>query len=523
MRIVLSAIGVAVLAAGYGRLGAQPAPARTHLVIVVDGLRPDYVTADVMPRLTRLGQRGIVFTAHHSVFPTVTRVNASSFVTGAYPETHGLLGNDIYVPSVNASVALDTGERQNLEAVARAEGQLLTAPSLGEILRQAGRRFLGVSSGSTGSALLLNHTVGLIAGDGAGAVIHTDYTLPPELGSRVLAALGPAPAHATPNDPQNQRAIDAYLKFGIEQLRPDVTLMWLNDPDGTAHANGIGAAPTRRSLTLVDAGIGRLEDALRAQGRLDQTNIIVTSDHGFSTQTGTFKLGELVAPFVRKMDDGSPDLVVAEGAIYLRNKSDASRMQTIVAALQRRPEVGAIFTQARRLFTPGSAAEGAGNDKAFEGVVPGTLSFDVARWNNASRSGDILVSANWSRAANSAGFPGTTTQEGVAGHGTSSPYDIHNTLIAAGPDFREHATSEIPTGNVDLAPTLLQLLGLPVPQSMTGRVLREALREGPTVSAVRVEHLTETVSTPDRTYKLTAHISVVEGHRYLDYTEVSRH
>jgi arylsulfatase A-like enzyme len=520
MRIVLSAISVAVLAAGYGRLGAQAAPARTHLVIVVDGLRPDYVTADVMPRLTRMGQRGIVFTDHHSVFPTVTRVNASSFVTGAYPETHGLLGNEIYVPSVNVSAALDTGERQNLEAVARAEGQLLTAPSLGEILRQAGRKLLAVSSGSTGSALLLNHTAGQIEGDGA--LMHSDFTLPPALGARVLAALGPAPAHATPNDPQNQRAIDAYLKFGIEQVRPDVTLMWLNDPDGTAHANGIGAALTRRSLTLVDAGIGRLEDTLRAQGRLDQTNIIVTSDHGFSTQTGTFKLGELVAPFVRKMDDGSPDLVVAEGAIYLRNKSDATRMQTIVAALQRRPEVGAIFTRSRRLFTLGTAAEGAGNDRAFEGVVPGTLSFDVARWNNSSRSGDILVSANWSRTANSAGFPGTTTQEGVAGHGTSSPYDIHNTLIAAGPDFREHATSEIPTGNVDLAPTLLQLLGVPAPQSMTGRVLREALREGPSSSTVRVERLTETVTTPDRTYELTAHISVVEGHRYLDYTEVSR-
>lgn len=521
MRRVLTAVGVAALAVAAANLRAQPAPARTHLVIVVDGLRPDYVTADVMPRLTRLGQRGIVFTAHHSVFPTVTRVNASSFVTGAYPETHGLLGNDIYIPSVNATAALDTGERQNLEAVARAEGRLLTADTLGEILRLAGRRLLAVSSGSTGSSLLLNHTVDHLAGDGAGAVIHSDYTLPPELGPRVLAALGPVPAHATPNDPQNQRAIDAYLKFGIEQLRPDVTLMWLNDPDGTAHANGIGAALTRRSLTLVDAGIGRIEDTLRSQGRLGQTNIIVTSDHGFSTHTGTLNLAALVAPFVRKLDDGSPDIVVAEGAIYLRSKSDRTRLQAIVSALQRRPEVGAIFTQSRRLFTVGAAAEGPTNDKAFEGVVPGTLSFDVARWNNA-RSGDILVSANWSRAANKAGFPGTTTQEGVAGHGTSSPYDIHNTLIAAGPDFRERATSEIPTGNVDLAPTLLQLLGIPVPRTMSGRVVREALREGPSTSAVRVEHVTETVKTADGSYELTAHTSVVEGHRYLDYTEVSR-
>src|SRR5262249_13643054 len=109
----------------------QRQPSISHLVIVVDGLRPDYVTRDVMPRLYGLSQRGIVFTAHHSVFPTVTRVNASSFVTGAYPETHGLLGNTIYIPSVNATRGLDTGMRENLEAVRRAEGQLLTAPNLG--------------------------------------------------------------------------------------------------------------------------------------------------------------------------------------------------------------------------------------------------------------------------------------------------------------------------------------------------------------------------------------------------------
>ena len=40
---------------------AQPAPPVVHLVIVVDGLRPDYVTPNVMPRLVRLGERGMVF------------------------------------------------------------------------------------------------------------------------------------------------------------------------------------------------------------------------------------------------------------------------------------------------------------------------------------------------------------------------------------------------------------------------------------------------------------------------------
>jgi len=479
---------------------AQAPAKHTQLVIVVDGLRPDYVTPDVMPRLFRLGRRGIVFNAHHAVFPTVTRVNASSFVTGAYPETHGLLGNTIYIPSVDATRVLDTGDRNNLEQVARAEGRLLAAPTLGELLQGAGMKLLGVSSGSTGSAFLLNHTVS------GGAIIHTDYTLPPALGAEVAAALGPAPAHATPNDAQNQRAIDAYLKVGLDTIHPHVTLMWLNDPDGSAHENGIGAPITRKSLSLVDSGIGRIEDTLRTKGLLDRTNIIVTSDHGFSTHTGEFTLESLVLPFAKTMADGTKDIVVAEGAIYLRAGSDPPRLNAIVAALQRRPEVGAIFT---RPSTPGGR----------DGIVPGTLSFDVARWNHP-RSGDILVSANWSASPNSVGFAGTTTDPGVAGHGSSSPFDIHNTLIAVGPDFRERATSNVPTANVDIAPTLLRLLGLPVSPSMTGRVIEEGLRTGG--STPGVTHAAETVTSADGRYVLTAHISSVAGRRYLDSTSVSR-
>ena len=472
-------------------VGAQPAqPRHTHLVIVVDGLRPDYVTRDVMPRLTRLGQRGIVFTAHHSVFPTVTRVNASSFVTGSYPETHGLLGNTIYIPSASAK-PLDTGQRENLQAVERGEGTLLTAPTLGEILNANGMTLLGVSSGSTGSSYLLNHAAA------GGPVIHYDYTKPPELASKVLSILGPPPAEEMPNDPRNQRAIDAYLKIGLDDIHPDVTLMWINDPDGTAHARGIGDPLTKKSLSLVDAGIGRIEDTLRERGLLESTNIIVTSDHGFSTETGELNLPALVAPFAKKLADGSDDIVVAEGAIYLRQKDD-DRLAAIVAALQKRPEVGAIFTR-----------DGKG----------GTLPFSIARWDH-KRSGDILVSANWTDKTNQFGYKGTTTQKGVAGHGSSSPYDIHNTLIAAGPDFRERATSNVATANVDIAPTLLRLLGIAAPPSMTGRVIEEGLRGG-VAPAPRVTRV-ETAATADGSYSVSAHLSLVGAFRYLDYTEVKR-
>jgi arylsulfatase A-like enzyme len=482
-------VAVVALAAVATVAGQTPA-SHTQLVIVVDGLRPDYVTPEVMPRLFRLGQRGIVFNAHHAVFPTVTRVNSPSFVTGSYPETHGLMGNNIYIPGANATKGLDTGDKVNLEAAERAEGKLLTAPTLGEILEPAGRKALAVSSGSSGSAYLLNHS------SAKGATIHYDFTYPASLGARAAAVLGPVPAHATPNDAQNQYAIDAYLKLGLSEIHPDVTFMWLNDPDGTAHANGIGAELTLKSLALVDGGIGRVEDELRAKGLLDRTNIFVTSDHGFSTHIGTLRLASLVAPFAKPLPDGSPDIVVAEGAIYFRGGADAARVSAIVAALQR----------------PGAGAEG---------VVPGTLSFAVARWNHR-RSGEILVSANWTDEKNETGYPGKTTDSGKAGHGTSSPFDIHNTLIAAGPDLREHASSDVPTGNVDLAPTLLHLLGLQVPSSMTGRVIEEALRSGPPIASVNVERVTETVKSPDGKYTLTAHLSKAAGKTYLDFTDVKR-
>jgi arylsulfatase A-like enzyme len=499
MRKTIAAAAV-LLALGLIRLhGQAPAPI-THLVIVVDGLRPDYVTPDVMPRLAQLGRRGIVFNAHHAVFPTVTRVNASSFVTGAYPETHGVLGNTIYIPSVDPARGLDTGERENLERVEHAEGRLLTAPTLGEILSQHGKKLLAVSSGSTGSSYLLNHT------PGTGAIVHTEYVRPIELGPRVLAAVGPVPPHATPNDAQNRYAIDAYLKFGLDDLHPDVTFMWLNDPDGTAHEKGIGDPLSRTSLTLVDAGIGHIEDVLQSKGLLDRTNILVTSDHGFSTHTGELQLSAIVEPFAKHMADGSKDIVVAEEAIYLRG-GDPARLTAIVFELQRRPEVGAIFTR------PGTVNG--------QGVVPGTLSYDVARWNHA-RSGDILVSANWTSEANAAGFKGTTSQPGVAGHGTSSPFDIHNTLIAAGPDFRTGAVSAVPTANVDVAPTLLQLLGMPVPPGMTGRVIREGLRSGPAPSSVPVTHRAITVRSQDGSYELTAHVSTVGAADYFDDAGVER-
>jgi predicted AlkP superfamily pyrophosphatase or phosphodiesterase len=487
---------------------AHVTPATTHrqLLIVLDGLRPDYVTPSVMPNLHSLGQRGVVFLNHHSVFPTVTRVNASSISTGSYPDTHGLMGNSVFFPQVDPRRFLDTGDRANLLKIeAAVQGRLLTTPTLGEILQASGKHVLAVSSGGTGSSYLLNYKVA------GGAILQTEYALPAPLYAEMIAKLGPIPPEATPNDARNHRAVDAFLQIGLPKIDPTVTLMWINDPDGTAHVHGVGHPVTLEALKRVDEEIKRLQDGLAAAGLLDTYDIWVTSDHGFSTSTPAADVDALTKPFDGTLADGTPRIVTAGGAMYVRDH-DQSAIAGIVDALQRTDGVGAIFTPAP---APGR----------LNGRVPGTLSFDAIRWTH-ERSADILFSPDWTDAKNAYGFAGMTASDGVANHGSSSPFDVHNVLIAAGPDLKNGTVVRAPSGNVDFAPTFLHLIGADIPRSMEGRVLEEALRGGPNPASLRVQSSQQSVKNAAGSYSLTAFFSIVASSggsfRYFDSTKVDR-
>lgn len=501
--LVRLSIAVAVLAVAPLPGTGQPAAARRHLLIVVDGLRPDYVTPEVMPNLTSLGRRGVVYTRHHAVYPTVTRVNASSISTGSYPERHGLMGNSVYFPKVDPAAFLDTGDRGSLLKVAATEARLLTAVTLGEYLQQAGGRMLVVSSGSTGSSFLNNHTVA------GGAIVHHQYVLPESL-REDLKVVGPPPEPKSSPAALDRYAVDALLKVGLPRVSPLVTVLWLSGLDSTAHEKGIGDPATIEILRQVDGQIRRIEDGLRAAGLFDTCNIWVTSDHGFSTYTGGVDLDALIKPFAGTLADGTPRIVGNGGAIYVRD-NDQSVVRSLVGTLQRTPGVGAIFT---RESQPDS----------LDGSIGGTLSFAAARWSH-DRAAQILYSPDWTDTANPHGMRGTSSSSGVAGHGSSSPWDIHNTLIAAGPDLKKGVTVDLPSGNVDFAPTFLHLLGLTVPATMQGRILEEGLANG-TAPGGDVRTSEHTAIAGDGAYRVTAAFSTIDvrgrSYRYLDGTRVVR-
>jgi arylsulfatase A-like enzyme len=95
-----------------------------------------------------------------------------------------------------------------------------------------------------------------------------------------------------------------------------------------------------------------------------------------------------------------------------------------------------------------------------------------------------------------------------------SPWNVRNTLVAWGVDFKKGATVTAPAGNVDMAPTVLAVLGIDECHGMDGRVLAEALAGGPDTEQVAADTCTHTLDAG--AYHAALQVSTVDGRRYVD-------
>ncbi|RTY91391.1 alkaline phosphatase family protein [Flavobacterium sp. RSP46] len=471
------------------------------LVVFFDGLRPDYITPELMPNVYLFSKKGSYGKQHHSVFPTVTRVNASSLSTGCYPGSHGLMGNTVYFPQINETAGLNTGEAEELNKISKAtDNHLLTSVSLGEVLEQNGKSLFVFSSGSTGQALMQNHKVS------GGAIINTSMILPESMQAKILSEIGTVPMGLG----KHKWLTDAVIKYGLTLDGPLVSTLWYGDPDSAAHKNGIGSPEAIESIKYVDEQFGRIIKSLQLKGLDQNFNVIISSDHGFVTHIGKLSLADFLIQQGLKKDKESTEVVVAEGAVYVKDH-DEKTIKNIVAALQEQNWIGGIYTKALK--------EGDVN-----GFVEGTLSFESIYWDHG-RSGDVLVDMNWNDNKNDAGYAGTSFAKGVAGHGGFSPYEIHIALLANGPSFKNKFEGNLPTSNVDIIPTVLHLHNLTIPKQMDGRVMYELLTEKVSNNVpltAKIELIKTEVKLPWGVYKLEMERSVLGKYNYPNFTRVVR-
>src|SRR5262245_13358893 len=92
---------------------------RLVVVVVFDGMRPDFITPKYAPKLYGLATNGVFFRRNHSAFISTTIVNGTALATGTHPATSGILANTVFDPELDsqtgiASDALDTIRRGDL-------------------------------------------------------------------------------------------------------------------------------------------------------------------------------------------------------------------------------------------------------------------------------------------------------------------------------------------------------------------------------------------------------------------------
>src|ERR1700723_3673691 len=295
---------------------------RIVVLMVWDGLRPDFVTQRDTPNLFRLAREGVRFDKHHSIFPTLTMVNATALATGAPPGVNGLEGNNFYLPpsaeTPKGELVSAEGAKAilNLNGSNEFKGRLIGLDTIAqEVEREGG--YVAVIGKQGPTSVFDNRVATLVDGKDIVGEPHKDYLFASEdlvSASQKTDAVIPPDSKTTVADEQRdlyfarlvvENALPA-AKAAADAGRPALVVFWQHNPDLTQPVAGLGTLPALEALSLCDNNLMHVRAAIDALGIADKTDLIVVSDHGFATIKFRIVLSEmLIAAGDKKLHDST--------------------------------------------------------------------------------------------------------------------------------------------------------------------------------------------------------------------------
>src|SRR5439155_17401392 len=355
-------------------------------------------------------------------------------------------------------------------------GKYISRPTITELIQRAGGRTVVAAAKTVG--LLLDRHPGVAwpsqpktrrqDADATSVTLFAGQSLPKEILGSVSETLGPFPSAHLQQDSWTTKALTDFLwKDGV----PAFSVLWLGEPDLTEHETAPGAPAALAAIKSSDQNLAAVLAALDRHHAREATDVFVLSDHGFSTIERSVDLRKILkdAGFEAKTEfkdepkRGEIMLAGNGGSVLfyvIPQARNATITRRLVEFLQQSDFAGVIFTKEPMQGTFGLDQAKIDNQHAPDVVM-------AFRWNDSRNQFGILgmIDADWQRGA------------GKGTHATLSRFDMHNTLIAAGPHFRRGELDVLPTGNADLAPTILRVLGIATAKEFDGRILSEAMKD----------------------------------------------
>ncbi len=251
----------------------EKAPPPLLVMISVDGLRPDYITAAdahgaKVPNLRRFLKEGAYADGVQGVVPTVTYPSHTTLVTGVWPARHGIFANTTFDPL-----------QKNFQGwYWYAED--IRVPTLWDAAAQAGRSTASIQWPVTvGARVTWNIPEFWRANTDDDAKLLRAVSTPGLL-SEAGAAIGAYPTGIA-SSAESDEVRGRYAQWILENKHPALLTLHLLALDHMEHETGPFSSESIAVLEKLDAVIGRIRETAErlAPGR---AFIAVVSDHGFA-------------------------------------------------------------------------------------------------------------------------------------------------------------------------------------------------------------------------------------------------
>ena len=548
--IVLLSASLIALAAGAA--SAQNATPRNLILFVPDGLRGRIVTPQTAPAMAEVRDKGVNFKNSHSLFPTFTMANGSAMASGHYLGDTGTFSNTIYtgytsVPAGDTVVPFIENDAVLGDIDEHFNGDYLNEETILKVARAQG--FSTAAIGKLGPTLLFDHTDrgknSIVIDDSTGgkngvalseemkeALTKAGFPLAtPSRGDNGKAGDAKTPGTTAANVAQQAYMADVASRVVLPMFKarnkPFVLVFWSRDPDGSQHNTGdslntitpgINGPTSMAGIKNADNNLAQLRKALDELGLSASTNIMISSDHGFSTISKESKtspsakifyddtpkdflpMGFLAIDLAKALDlplfdpndknarvagngvlgqdPAKPELIVATNGgsdlIYIPGK-DRKFVDRTVKALLEQDYVSGLFV----------------DDEL--GRFPGTLPMSQLGLKGKAVTPHPSIVVNfrsWSSGCEeptncSVQVADTVLRQGQGMHGSFSRGDTLNFTAAIGPDFKSGYVDALPVSNADVGATAAKLMGLTQKPkgNLIGRVMTEAMPNGATPKA----------------------------------------